>query len=104
MFAALIQLNPYEPKYWMGIGAAMQLKEDYEEAIAAYQLVLILDEDYIRAYFASAQCAYALGQRDKSIEHLQKVMWLSAQSGKEIELSAQSLQILHVLQSEKEDS
>lgn len=101
-FSTLIQLNPYEPKYWMGIAAVMQMKKDYEEAIAAYQLVLSFDERHIQAHFGSAQCFYVQGQIEKCKEHLEKVKSLSESSEENKELYQQAIRVLQILPYEKE--
>lgn len=73
-FSALIQLNPYEVKHWIAMGAALQAQSNYKEALVAYSIALSLDENHLGALFYSAQCSYALEQREEGIAFLQKIV------------------------------
>lgn len=75
-FGALVQLNPYVPKHWIAMGATMQARGSFAEALTAYEFVLILDEKDAAALFYSAQCSYALNEKQKCIEFLQRAIEL----------------------------
>lgn len=54
-------LDPMEGDYWMALGQAEQQAERYSEAIQAYSMNVLLDEDNPKAYFYAAQCSKASG-------------------------------------------
>jgi type III secretion system low calcium response chaperone LcrH/SycD len=80
-FTALIQLNPYIAKNWIAIGAALQGKGEYRDALAAYELALAIDDENLATLFYCAQCSFALGEEQKSVEYLEKVISVGAKSG-----------------------
>lgn len=96
-FAALIQLSPYVDKHWIAIGAAAQGKEDYSDALHAYEVALTLNEENVGAYFYAAQCCYALDQVDKAVEYLKKVVESSQKTGLFEDLSKRASLILGTL-------
>lgn len=73
-FSSLIQLNPYVSKHWISIGAVQQAKEEYAEALFAYELALSMEETNISALFFSAQCLYALERIQETKEALKKIV------------------------------
>lgn len=73
-FSALIQINPYEAKHWIAIGATLQAKELFGDAIAAYELALTLDDKGVAPLFYSAQCAFSLGEEQRSFDFLKQVV------------------------------
>lgn len=72
-FAALIQLNPYEAKHWVAVGAALQAQEMYADAMAAYEVSLTIDEAAAPLFYC-AQCAYALGEKEHTMNFLLQVI------------------------------
>ena len=72
-FSALIQLNPYEAKHWIAIGAVLQAQEMYSDALAAYELALTLDEAGTAPLFYMAQYTHALGENERCADFLKQV-------------------------------
>lgn len=91
-FGALIQLNPYIPRNWVAMGATMQARGSFEEALTAYEFALILDEKDGAALFYSAQCAYSLKQKEKCIEFLRRTIETS-----DLEFSMKAKYILQAI-------
>lgn len=54
-------LDPMNGDYWMALGQAEQKAARYSEAIQAYSMNVLLDEDNPKAYFYAAQCSKAMG-------------------------------------------
>jgi type III secretion system low calcium response chaperone LcrH/SycD len=59
-FRWLVLFNPYEPKYWMGLAASLQLLEKYEKALHAYALFALLESDNPYPHFHAYECYSAL--------------------------------------------
>jgi type III secretion system low calcium response chaperone LcrH/SycD len=75
-FSTLIQLNPYVIKYWVAIGAALQAKQEFKEALDIYKIALTLEENHAPTLFYSAQCLYALEKIAECKETLMKLLQL----------------------------
>jgi type III secretion system low calcium response chaperone LcrH/SycD len=74
IFTTLSMMNPYEMKYWFGLGATKQLLQEYEAAVLAYTISSVLDESNPTPLFHAGQCHYALQERDNCIESLEKAL------------------------------
>jgi type III secretion system low calcium response chaperone LcrH/SycD len=74
LFTTLSMMNPYEQKYWFGLGATKQLLQEYEAAIVAYTIAGILDEANPTPHFHAGQCHYALQDGIKCVECLEKAI------------------------------
>jgi type III secretion system low calcium response chaperone LcrH/SycD len=98
-FSALIQLNPYVAKYWVAIGATLQRKEEYQDAISAYGIALTIEE-HIPALYYSAQCAYALDQREECKAFLKKI----TASKENSDFLEKACEILYLMECEREAS
>lgn len=74
IFTTLSMMNPYEMKYWFGLGAAKQLLQEYEAAIVAYSIAAVLDETNPTPHFHAGQCYFILQEGIKCVEHLEKAL------------------------------
>jgi type III secretion system low calcium response chaperone LcrH/SycD len=60
LFRWLTILNPFEKKYWLGLGASQQLKTSYEPALKAYAIAYLLDCYDPFPHFHAFECYLAL--------------------------------------------
>lgn len=69
-FLFLATLNPHHHDYWLGLGMATQLCQDYEAAIDAYELAALCDISSPVPYFYLAKCLFAIHDRESSLQAL----------------------------------
>lgn len=73
VFHHLTSADPLEPKYWKGLGAALQMDKQYEQALHCYGCVQLLLEDqpdpYVYIYIAD--CYWALKRPEQSLKALE---------------------------------
>ena len=68
-FACL--LDHRDGKYWLALGAVLQTKRQYAEAVKVYANVLVTDVKEPRAYYRIAECKLAQGNRAEALEALE---------------------------------
>lgn len=69
-FLFLATLNPHNHDYWLGVGMASQMIQDYESAIDAYELAAICDIESPIPYFYLAKCLFAIHDRESALQAL----------------------------------
>lgn len=69
-FLFLATLNPHHHEYWLGLGMATQLCQDYESAIDAYELAALCDISSPIPYFYLAKCLFAIHDRESALQAL----------------------------------
>lgn len=69
-FLFLATLNPHHHEYWLGLGMATQLSQDYESAIDAYELAALCDISSPVPYFYLAKCLFAIHDRESALQAL----------------------------------
>lgn len=69
-FLFLATLNPHRHEYWLGLGMATQLSQDYESAIDAYELAALCDISSPVPYFYLAKCLFAIHDRESALQAL----------------------------------
>ena len=67
-FACL--LDHLDGKYWLALGAVLQTKRQYAEAVKVYANMLVTDMKEPRAYYRIAECKLAQGNRTEALEAL----------------------------------
>jgi len=55
-FLFLTTLDPYVYNFWLGLGMSEQLKEEYESALIAYSMAILIDPHNPLPHFHSATC------------------------------------------------
>lgn len=70
-FLFLATLNPHNHDYWLGLGMATQLCQDYEAAIDAYELAALSDISSPVPYFYLAKCLFAIHDRESALQALE---------------------------------
>lgn len=59
-FRVLTSMNTDERKFWIGLGASLQMLRDYENALPAYGIAALLDENDPQVHLYAAECFIAL--------------------------------------------
>lgn len=67
-FLFLVTMNPFHYDYWIGLGAAKQHCNEYEEAIDAYEMAAICQLDNPLPYFHLAKCLFAMHDRESALQ------------------------------------
>lgn len=89
-FLFLATLNPYNHEYWLGLGMASQLSQDYESAIDAYELAAICDIESPIPYFYLAKCLFAIHDRESALQALDLAIETAGNSQEFAELRQQA--------------
>lgn len=69
-FLFLTFLNPYQSKFWLGLGEALKMNKEYERAVEAYTMASLNDCEDPRPYFHAAACLMQLDKLKKAHERL----------------------------------
>lgn len=83
-FRLLISSFPYERKGWKGLGASMQMQQDYHEALDCYCVCANFDHDRVQdpyLYTQSADCYFALQQIEMGLKALKIAQSIAAKTG-----------------------
>lgn len=72
-FRLLVAAAPFEQKFWKGLGACLQMKKNYEEALNCYMSAQMFNREtpdpYLYVY--SADCYFALKQINEGLKALE---------------------------------
>ena len=63
IFRFLVLFDHLEPKYWLGVGAIQQVRNDYQGAVASYGYASFLDLSNPKPQLHAAECFLALGDK-----------------------------------------
>jgi len=66
-FRFLIILDPYQPRFWMGLGACLQLLQRFEKALQAYAVVTLLDHTNPAPHLYAHDCYKAIGNEKEAL-------------------------------------
>lgn len=82
LFRLLVLIDPFVEKYWLGLGATLQMDGRYEEALKSYGVVACLDETSPYPYYYSAECLEKLNRSEESKDALKKAYAYASSSPK----------------------
>ena len=68
MFQFLCFHDHINPKYFLGLGACLQMQKEYEKALDAFSFVLVLSNDNVSAQVYMGDCYMALGDVPMAIQ------------------------------------
>lgn len=71
MFRFLCFMDNTVKKYWMGLGAALQMLKSFDEAIKAYAYCTLLDVDDARPQLQAGFCLMQLGLKEEAVAALE---------------------------------
>lgn len=97
VFSSLCQMDPYQSKYWLGLGATRQMEKKYEKAIEAYGLAILMDAKNPLPPFHAAHCLIKLNNKDGAIQALEAVIEVAKGKKEYEDVLSQAEQILEGL-------
>lgn len=98
-FFYLTTLNPYEYRYWMGLGLTQQRQGSYEEALVSYTCAEAVDPTHPMPHFHLAQCYHALQGNEPALKEIEEVLALTAEKAEAYaDLRKQATQIRTLLE------
>lgn len=74
IFRGLCLFDQLEPKYWVGLGATLQMLNQFPEAVQAYAYAGTLDITDPKPAFHAAECYIALNDKENAISALTSVV------------------------------
>ncbi|MCK5782411.1 MAG: tetratricopeptide repeat protein [Flavobacteriales bacterium] len=72
-----IDLNPYSQIAWHQLGVQFKELGEYNGAIWAFDYAIIIDEDFLGAFFEKAKCLEDIGKHHEAIEIYKKSLKMS---------------------------
>lgn len=97
VFKFLVLFDHFEPKYWIGMGAVLQVKKMYDGAITAYAYASFLDIHDPKPQYHAAECYLAKGDRANAASALAALERFAPENtdrGREYRAKAQELKKL----------
>ncbi len=70
-FRFLVLLNPFVAKYWLGLGASLQLLQKYTKALHSYAIVALLEIKNPYPHFHAFECYLGLGDQQEAQKALE---------------------------------
>lgn len=70
LFRFLTLFDHTEVKYWLGLGAVLQARRKFKEAIKPYACAMLLDRGEVRATYHLAECQLAIGEIGEAVAAL----------------------------------
>lgn len=82
-FRLLTIANPFDGRYWKGLGACLQMQKQYEEAINCYVCTQILNRHTLDPYLFvhAADCYFAVGKKEEGLKALNGAQWSAGEQG-----------------------
>ncbi|WP_068468119.1 SycD/LcrH family type III secretion system chaperone [Candidatus Protochlamydia phocaeensis] len=96
-FLFLATLNLHNHDYWLGLGMATQMCQDYEAAIDAYELAALCDISSPVPYFYLAKCLFAIHDRESALQALDLAIETSNEFEEYAELKRQAQEAKRIL-------
>lgn len=90
-FLFLVTLNPYNHDYWVGLGMASQMCQEYETAIDAYEMAAVCKVDSPVPYFYLAKCLFSIHDRESALQALDLAIEYSEGAEEYAELKKQAI-------------
>ncbi|MEC7840398.1 MAG: SycD/LcrH family type III secretion system chaperone [Chlamydiota bacterium] len=90
-FLFLVTLNSYNFDYWLGLGMATQMCQEYESAIDAYEMAAILNVESPVPYFYLSKCFFAVHDHENALIALDIALEFSEESDEYSDLRNQAL-------------
>lgn len=70
IFRLLATMDPYEKKYWVGLGASCQQHKEYKNALKAYSSAAMIDFDDPAPHLHAAECYLSLENVEEALKAL----------------------------------
>lgn len=82
VFRFLCVYHQYDPRFFTGAAACLQMQGQYVKALEHYAMALILDKDSPDVPLQTARCLLALGRHGEAGEALEACRRLAGEDGK----------------------
>jgi len=92
IFHQLVVSKPLKQKYWLGLGACLQLEKSYTEALKAWGMASILDGEDPTPHFHAAECSFALNDAEQGWNALKVSKELLTSKHRELQTKIQQLE------------
>jgi type III secretion system low calcium response chaperone LcrH/SycD len=102
LFEMLCQLDHFEAKFWMGLGICRQQKKNFEQAVKAYAMVGMLDQENPMPALRAAECYMALQQWEPAESGLIATLHWAGARPQYQEARARASALLEILERRKE--
>ena len=75
VFTWLTMLNPFQSKYWMGLGGALQMSKDFDWALQTYAMAAVVGEPrYPTPHLHAGECYMSKGDLDEAVKGFKMAM------------------------------
>lgn len=65
-FRVLTSLESHIQKHWIGLAACHQMLKQYDEALPAYSVAAVINEENPEVHMHAAECLFELGRYDEA--------------------------------------
>jgi type III secretion system low calcium response chaperone LcrH/SycD len=69
-FTQLVLANPFAEKYWRGLAACRQMEKKHLDALHAWCLAALLNEDDPSPHFHAAECLFSMQDNEEALKAL----------------------------------
>lgn len=80
VFRFLSVMDPFDKRYWMGLGACYQMLKDYKGALECYSVAAIQEPNDPYVHLYAADCFFATGDHQKGIKTLESAIAVTDES------------------------
>lgn len=93
VFRFLSLSDPFDRRYWMGLGASYQMLKDFKEALECYSVAAVQEPNDPYVHLHAADCLFATGDTQKGVKTLESAI-IAAEKSDSIPLLTQ-LKCMH---------
>ncbi len=97
IFHYLVSLNPYQKKYWMGLGSCQLNQGDHTNAVESYTMSSLIDPNDPTPYLFASYSYLALGQSQEAIQSLHLAVEVAKKDHAYRALEDQALELLNAV-------
>ena len=103
-FQFLCLFDHMEPRWWVGLGAAMQRLKDYQGAARAYAYSILLDDTNPTPQLHAGYCLMNLGEYEEAQSVLEDAVLAAQREPKHAQCKAQAQALLAVVQAKSKEA
>lgn len=92
IFHHLVISKPLKQKYWLGLGACLQIEKSYAKALKAWGMSSILNGDDPIPHFHAAECSFALNDFEQGWNALKASRKLLTHRHQDLQIKIQQLE------------
>lgn len=72
VFQRLVLAQSHEARFWIALGASLQMLKSYEEALTAWAMASLIEDSNPVPHFHAAECLFSVHQYDEAHKALQE--------------------------------